>query len=161
MIKKIQRNNVLEALNLFNNYVESNKDSPSVSMYDRNEAAWISYFVNAVNEQEKGSPHYLVIGDYKDGLQGFILATSFQNYYNNQYVMDVKECAVNPDYKQPLWVVTRLFNEVMSHIKKHGGKYWRADSIRLHEDSLKYGKLLEKKYGGVMHFSVNGIIKGD
>ena len=66
MIKKIQRNNVLEALNLFNNYVESNKDSPSVSMYDRNEAAWISYFVNAVNEQEKGSPHYLVIGDYKD-----------------------------------------------------------------------------------------------
>ena len=161
MIKKIQKNNVLEALNLFNDYVEVNKDSPSISMYDRNEAAWINYFVTAVNEQEKSNPHYLVIGDYDNGLQGFILATSFQNYYNNQYVMDVKECAVSSSCAKPIWTVTKLFNEVMSHVKKHGGKYWRADSIRLHEESLKYGKLLEKKYKGVIHFSVNGIIKGD
>ena len=161
MIRKLHSNDTIKTITLMNEYIEANKDSPSISMLDRKESVWVSYLVNAIHEQLSNNPHYIVVGDFdnNNNLNGFILAASFQSYYNNSTIMDIKDCVVKPGDKNGAYIVVRLFNEVMNHIKQYGGKHWRADSIRVNEDSLKYGKFLQKKYGGVIHFSINGIIK--
>jgi len=156
MIKKIEDNDVFEAIKLMKKYVDAN---PSFG-YDYNEAVWIKYFLSIVEKQNQDDPHYIAIGDYdKDKLKGFLSASTFVNYYNNQWVMDVKDCVVDIDNKNNSFIVYRLFDYMVEHIKKHGGKHWRADSIRTEEDAIKYSRFLQKRYNSVMNISVRGVIE--
>jgi len=153
MIKKIEDNDVFEAIKLMKKYTD---DNPAFG-YDYNEAVWIKYFLSIVEKQDA---HNIAIGDYNKGkLKGFLTASAFINYYNNQWVMDVKDCVVDIDNKNNAFIVYRLFDYMIKHIKKHGGKHWRADSIRTEEDAIKYSRFLQKRYNSVMNISVRGVIE--
>ena len=156
MIRTIEDNNVFEAIKLMNKSTEDN----NYYGYERNEAVWIEYFLSLIKKQKEGSPHSLVIGDYDeaDNLRGFLSASTFNNYYNNQWVMDVKDCIVDHDYNNA-FVVYRLFDYMIKHITENGGKTWRADSVRGEEEALQYGRFLQKRYNAELHVSVRGIIQ--
>lgn len=152
MIKNIEDNDVFEAIKLMNKSTEQ-IDYP----YARNEAVWIKYFLSLVEKQREGDPHALVIGYYaNDKLRGFLSAATFVNYYNNEYIMDVKDCIVDHEHCLNGIVVCRLFEAMIKHVKEHGGKSWRADSIHSTQDAMRYGRFLEKRYNGQIHISVRG-----
>jgi len=154
MIKKIEDNNVFEAIKLMD---KSTKDNNYYG-YERNESVWIQYFLSLVEKQKEGSPHALVIGDYQDGaLRGFLSAATFSNYYNKEWVMDVKDCIVDHDHNNA-FVVYRLFDAMIAHIKEHGGKHWRADSVRGEQEALDYGRFLQHRYNAELHVSVRGVL---
>lgn len=155
MIKKLEDNNVLEAIQLMN---KSTQDNEYHFGYSRNEAVWIKYFLELV-EKQKQTPHALVIGDYIDGtLRGFLSAESFINYYNNEYIMDVKDCIVDHDHNNA-YTIYRLFDAMIAHTKKHGGKQWRSDSIMGEQEALDYGRFLQHRYDAALHVSVRGVIQ--
>jgi len=155
MIKLIEDNDVLEAITLMHNSTQG-----KFYGYERNEAIWIEYFLSLVKKQKEGNLHALVIGDYDktNKLRGFLSASTFSNYYDHQWVMDVKDCIVDHNYNNA-FVVYRLFDHMMKHIKKSGGKHWRADSVRSEEEALKYGRFLQKRYNAELHVSVRGVIQ--
>ncbi len=154
MIKLIEDNNVFEAIQFMKNYTVDNGEFYG---FEYNEAVWIKYFLEIV-EQQKHSPHYLAIGYYNNGLKGFLTAQSYNNYYNNKYVMDVKDCIVNLKNNNNAYIVYKLFDKMIKHTKLNGGMLWRADSVREGSQSLKYGKLLKHRYNAEMYTSVRGII---
>ena len=154
MIRLIEDNNVFEAIQFMKNYTVDNGEFYG---FEYNEAVWIKYFLEIV-EQQKHSPHYLAIGYYNNGLKGFLTAQSYNNYYNNKYVMDVKDCIVNLKNNNNAYIVYKLFDEMIKHTKLNGGMLWRADSVREGSQSLKYGKLLKHRYNAEMYTSVRGII---
>ena len=47
---------------------------------------------------------------------------------------------------------------MVEHTKKHGGKHWRADSVRGESDSFKYGELLKRRYNAEVSASIRGVI---
>jgi len=154
MIKLIEDNNVYEAITLMNKTVTEGKHNA----YERNEYVWIQAFLTLIEEQRKENPLVLVIGDYdkNNNLRGFLSAAAFNNYYDGLCVMDVKDCIVNHDYNNNAFVVYRLFDAMVAHVKKHGGKYWRADSIREEQEALDYGRFLQHRYNAKLHVSVRG-----
>ena len=154
MIKLIEDNNVFEAIQFMKNYTIDNGEFYG---FEYNEAVWIKYFLEIV-EQQKHSPHYLAIGYYNKELKGFLTAQSYNNYYNNKYIMDVKDCIVNLQNKNNAYIVYKLFDSMIKHTKKYGGKHWRADSVRGESASLRYGKLLVKRYNAKLNTSIRGII---
>ena len=154
MIKYIEDNDVFEAIQLMDKSTKEN----AYGGYERNEAVWISFFLNIVAKQKEGSPHYLALGEYKNNkLIGFILASTFKSYYNNHYTMDVKDCIVDSNTATP-FTVTKLFDAMLQHVKHHGGLRWRADSIRDEGHSKNYAKLLQIKYGAKLYYSAHGEI---
>jgi len=155
MITIIGDNDVLEAINLMNASV----DMEEYKYKKRNESAWIAFFLELVHEQ-KESPHALVIGDYDETnkLKGFLSAKSYVDYYNLEHIMDVKDCRVDRNYNNA-FTVYRLFDYMIGHIKKNGGKSWRADSIESEEEGQAYAKFLAKRYNTKTHVSVRGIIQ--
>ena len=154
MIRAIGQNDVLEAILLMKKSNEQNdyKDT------EYNENAWISFFCSLVHKQSKKDPNALVLGYYDNDLKGFLSASTFVSYYNNQTTMDVRDCIVDKTYNYTSKLVHELFTHMIDHTKEHGGKYWRADSIQPYDDALRYGKFLEKRFNGNLHISVRGKI---
>lgn len=152
MIRGLTHNDTVECINLMNKYSFH-------AHYERDEAIWIKHFINHVIEYNKGNPHFLAIGDFDSDeyLNGFLIAGSFRNYYNESYVMDVKDCILEEE-KFPARSAMRLFDAMIEHVKKHGGKHWRADSIRDGHFGQKYCEFLCKKYDAKLHHGVRGII---
>jgi len=156
MIKKLEENNVFEAIQLMD-IATKQKFSHSI-VVKRNEAQWISFLISIIREQKKGDPNYLAIGEYqKDELRGFMLANTFINHYNDEPIMDVKDCIVDFEKSTP-YTVIRLYDYMIEHTRKHNGKRWRADSIRNQEDTLKYTKLLQHKYNAELFYAAHGNI---
>ena len=154
MIKLIEDNDVFEAIQLMNKSTKENL----YGGYERNEAAWISFFLKIVAKQKENNPHYIAIGEYKDNkLIGFLLGSTYNSYYNNLCTMDVKDCIVDKNTATP-FTVTKLFDAMINHVKSHGGSRWRADSIRMIEHSENYVNLLKLKYGAETYYSAHGII---
>jgi len=157
MIKLIGHNDVFEAIKLMNKSTMDNE----YKGFDRNETVWISFLLDLVKKQAEGSPHALVIGDYDkttNALKGFLSASTFYSYYNTDCIMDVHDCIVNHDYNNA-YVVYRLFDYMIEHIKKNKGRYWRADSVRGEQEALDYGRFLQKRYKAQLHVSVRGDIQ--
>ena len=153
MIRLIEDNDTLDAILLMKKYTMNNGDFFG---FEYNEAAWMRYFLDIV-EQQKTNPHYLAIGDFtKDNMVGFLTATSYANHYNNKYIMDVKDCIVDLENKNNAFIIYRLFDSMIEHTKKHGGKHWRADSVRGEGDSFKYGELLKRRYNAEVSASIRG-----
>ena len=153
MIRGLTHNDAVECINLMNKYSYH-------AHYERNETMWIQHFLHHIVEANKGNPHYLAIGDWdKDEyLNGFLIGGSFKNYYNQSYVFDVKDCILEEE-KFPARSALRLFNYMTEHVKKHGGKHWRADSIRDGDAGKQYCEFLSKKYNAKLHHGVRGIIE--
>ena len=157
MIKPIEDNSVFEVIKLMNENVAKH----NAVGYKRNEAAWIAFFLDVVKKQKDGDPNYFAVGEYKDNkLIGFLLATTFNSYYNGVTTMDVKDCIMHESLSTP-FTVTKLFDAMIAHTKTHGGTRWRADSIRSEHNSHQYAKLLNVKYGAELYFSVHGEINMD
>ena len=160
MIVLITDNMITECIDLMNVSVSQNDYEP----YGKNERCWIEHLTTHVKEQGNGNPRFLAIadlGESPDGskyIKGFMLASAFINYYTQEYVMDVKDCIVDSDYRNA-FTVSRLFNAMIDHTKKHGGKYWRADSIRDPEKAKEYSEFLQKKYNAVPFHGVHGKIE--
>jgi hypothetical protein len=155
MIKLIEDNTVLDCINLMHT---STKDKTFFG-YEGNQAVWITFFLGLVKRQKEKDPHALVIGDYKDNqLRGFLSACTFVNYYNNTYTMDVKDCIVDHNYNNA-FTIYRLFDYMIDHLKKYGGKNWRADSVRSGQEGLDYAAFLQKRYNTDTHVSVRGVIQ--
>jgi hypothetical protein len=155
MIKLIEDNDVLEAINLM---AKSTKDKTFFG-YEENQAIWIEFFLGLVKRQKENDPHVLVVGDWDNkNLRGFLSASTFSNYYNNSWVMDVKDCIVDHDYNN-VFVVYRLFDYMIEHVKKHDGKHWRADSVRSGDEGTNYAKFLNRRYNTETHVSVRGVIQ--
>ena len=157
MIVYINDNMILECIDLMHKSTEDNDYSP----YERNERCWIEHFTTHVREQGSGNPRYLAIADVDSEAQyikGFLICSAFQNYYTQEWVMDVKDCIVDHDYHNGKTVI-RMFDFMIDHVKKHGGKYWRADSIRSSDKAEEYALFLQKKYGAIPFSGVHGKIE--
>jgi hypothetical protein len=154
MIKKLEDNDVFEAMMLMNKTITEKKHDA----YKKNEYIWIQSFMSLIEEQRKENPCVLVIGDYDSNnkLRGFLSASAFVNSYDGKYVMDVRDCIVNHDYKNNAFVIYRLFDAMINHVKEKGGKYWRADSIRSEQEAFDYGRFLQHRYNAKLHVSVRG-----
>jgi len=72
--------------------------------------------------------------------------------------MDVKDCIVDHDYNNA-FVVYRLFDAMIEHVKVNGGRHWRADSIRGEQEALDYGRFLQHRYNAALHVSVRGVLQ--
>lgn len=158
MIRKLEQNDVLEAANLMD---KTNMDD-YFHGYDRNEAVWIKFFIELVQGQLQGDPNYLAVGSFdSDGkMVGFLTAKTFNNYYTNEPIMDVKDCIIDPANEgRNGFIVARLFDYMIEHTKSHGGSQWRADSIHSFAKAEKYAKFLQKRYDAAIHTSVRGVIK--
>ena len=155
-IRGLTHNDTVECINLMNKYSFH-------AHYERDEAMWIKYFIEHVIESNKDNPHYLALGCFDDDgyLLGFLIGSSFKNYYNQSFVFDVKDCIIDEERGKLLAAKTamKLFNEMIAHVKKHGGKHWRADSIRDGHDGLQYCEFLSRKYKAKLHYGVRGIIE--
>lgn len=156
MIVSITDNMVKECIDLMQISYTQNEYQP----YEKNERCWIEHLLNHVKEHNSGNPKYLAIADYdetKGFIKGFILASAFVNYYTQEYVMDVKDCIVDHEYQNARTVI-KLFDAMIAHVKEHGGKHWRADSIRANDKAIQYTEFLQKKYNAVPFAGVHGTI---
>jgi hypothetical protein len=156
MIISITDNMVKECIDLMEISYNQNDYKP----YNKNERCWIEHFLKHVTEHNNGNPKYLAIADYdetKGFIKGFMLASAFVNYYTQEYVMDVKDCIVDHEY-QNARTVARLFDTMIAHVKEHGGKHWRADSIRANDKAIQYTEFLQRKYNAVPFAGVHGTI---
>jgi hypothetical protein len=153
MIKTIEDNNMYECIQLMHKSLQELDHQ----LYGRNERYWIEHLSTHVGEQANNNPLFIAIGDYASNgsLRGFMLASAFRNFYNKEWVMDVKDCIVDQDYNNA-FTVTRLFNYMIDHVKQHGGTYWRADSIRAGNQAIEYIEFLAKKYNAIPFHGVHG-----
>jgi len=154
MIRAIGQNDVLEAILL----MKQSNNQNNYKDIEYNESAWITFFCGLVNKQSKKDPNALVIGYYDNTLKGFLSASTYTSYYNNNIIMDVRDCIVDKSNKHNSKIVHELFTHMIDHTKEHGGKYWRADSVQEFDNALKYGKFLKKRFNGELHISVRGKI---
>ena len=156
MIRAIGLNDVWEAVLLMKQSTEEHNYPTLPNEYK--ESVWLGWLCNLIERQHKKDPNVLVLGYFDDGLKGYLAAEAFKCFYNNQAVMDVKDCIVKKNYKYNGKVVHELFTHMIDHTKEHGGKHWRADSIQGYDDALRYGKFLEKRFNGNLYVSVRGKI---
>ena len=156
MIKKLEEDSVFEAIKLMD--IATRQNFTHNLVIKRNEAKWIKFLIGVVQEQAMDNPNFLAIGEYQnDELRGFLLANTFINHYNDEPIMDVKDCIMDFEKSTP-YTVIRLYDYMMSHMVKHGCKRWRADSIRNQEDTLKYTKLLQHKDNADLFYAAHGNI---
>ena len=156
MIRAIGQNDVWEAVLLMRQSTEEHNYPTLPNEYV--ESVWLGWFCNLIERQHKKDPNALVLGYYDNNLKGYLAAEAFKCFYNNQAVMDVKDCIVKKNYKYNGKVVHELFTHMIDHTKEHGGKHWRADSIQGYVDAFRYGKFLKKRFKGNLYVSVRGKI---
>lgn len=157
MLRLLTNNDVVKVINLMDKSCTGN----SFHGYDRDEAVWTSFFLSVLAKQSQQDPNYIAVGyfDESDTLKGFLLASTFNNYYTNEPIMDVKDCIVDPSNKMNAKVVASLFDYMIYHTKKVGGKQWRADSIHEYDESKRYVEFLNKRYNCAIQFSARGVIE--
>lgn len=158
MIRFLEHNDVVEAINLMD---KTNMDD-YYHGYDRNEVVWVQYFCGLVNRQIQGDINVISIGDFdEDGkMLAFMTADTFNNYYTNEPIMDVKDCIIDPANEgRNAWSVIRLFDRMIELTKERGGRQWRADSIHSYDRADKYAQFLQKRYGAAIHTSARGVIQ--
>tara|TARA_X000001388_G_scaffold75944_2_gene71969 strand:+ start:702 stop:1175 length:474 start_codon:yes stop_codon:yes gene_type:complete len=155
MIKKLTNNDTVKVITLMNNYIATGQN---IIGLQRDEAVWITFFLNILKEQNHNNPHYFAYGDFEgDTLKGFLLASTYTSHYNAHIIMDVKDCIVDLNHNTT-YTVIRLFNTLMDYIKKNKGMRWRADSIRAEKHTEQYARLLKLKYNADIYFSAHGKI---
>ena len=157
MLRLLTNNDVVKVVNL----MDKSCKQAYFHGYERNEGVWTAFFLSILAKQEQQDPNYIAVGyfDNNENLKGFLLASTFNNYYTNEPIMDVKDCIVDPDNKLNAKVVASLFDYMIYHTKKVGGKQWRADSIHEYEDSKRYVEFLNKRYNCAIQFSARGVIE--
>lgn len=158
MIRQLEDNDAAACVALMNKSWHDN-EGYSVGYDNKNEVSWILHLTKHITEAQV-NPHFFTRGSWnEDGdLKGFFLASTFVNYYTSEHTMDVKDCIVDQDIGNTVFTTVRFFDEMMAHIKKNGGLYWRADSVRSLGNCEKYAQLLEKRYNATRSLSMRGRI---
>lgn len=158
MIKLMSSNDILEASNL----MSDTWNMDEYRGYDRNEALWIQGLINIVHKQLTDNPNVLAIKHVDDEGKtlGFMLCEIYNESYSGKPVMDVKDMIV--DYTvgrvNNVKTVKACFDYMIEHIKKHGGKDWRADSIHSGKHAKAYAEFLNKQYNCTIRYGARGII---
>lgn len=156
ILKRIEDNDLIDCILI----MKSSTIDVDFVGYSENQRAWITYFAGLI-KQSQTTPNIIVHGIFEDNkLLGFMSAATFESYYDEKVIMDVKDCIVDESLSQlkKAKTVAKLFDNMIEHTKKHGGKNWRADSIRPYDESFKYAEFLRKRYGCAIHFSARGVI---
>ena len=149
MIKILEDNNVLDCILLMDKSRKDNDYGP----YSDNERVWIEHLTHHIKD-----PHCLAIGDFDgDELRGFMLCSTFRNFYTHELVSDVKDCIVDQN-RNNVFTVTRLFNAMIAASKEAGIKTWRADSLRASDKADEYVEFLSRKYNARPFRGVHGTI---
>ena len=156
MLRLLNNNDVVQVINL----MDKTGNDDNYHGYYRDEAIWTAFFINILAKQFQEDPNYIAVGYFNSNkLKGFLLANTFNNYYTNEPIMDVKDCIVDPDNPLNAKVVASLFDYMIYHTKKVGGKQWRADSIHTYKNSKRYVEFLNKRYNCAIQFSARGVIE--
>ena len=154
MIRPLEDNDAVSCILLMDQSWHHN-DGYSVGYRNKNEVSWIEHLMQHIREAQS-NPHYFTMGVWDGRLKGYMLASTFRNYYTEEWTMDVKDCIIDPELKNPAFTVIRLYDAMFKHMKENNGVYWRADSVREFHHCEQYAKLLEKKYNGVTSLSIRG-----
>lgn len=157
-MRQLEDNDVVDCVNLMiESFNRNNGYGPGYR--NKNEARWVKFLLHNI-EEAKTSPHYFNRGAWREGeLVGFFLASTFESYYTRQWVMDVKDCIVKDD-RNTAFIVNGFYNAMFDHMREHGGKHWRADSVRSYENCEKYAQFLHKRYNATISLSMRGEIGG-
>ena len=156
MIRPLEDNDTVSCILLMDQSWHHN-NGYSVGYTNKNEASWVRHLMEHISKS-KDNPHFFTMGNWaEDGhFNGFMLASTFRNYYTEEWTMDVKDCIVDHRLKNTAFTVIRLYDAMFEHMKQHNGIYWRADSVREFNDCAQYSRLLEKRYNGVTSLSIRG-----
>ena len=156
MYRKLEDNDVVQCCTLLLKSFQHN-DGYGVGFDTPNQAGWVDHLLTHLREQKAGNMHFFTCGSFTDEgrMKGFFLASTFHNKYIDEWVMDVKDCIVDHEFNTA-FMTAHFFDEMMTHIKENGGKYWRADSVRSLEDCHKYSEFLRKRYNARTYLSMNG-----
>lgn len=157
-LKKIGKEEAIDCMQL----MKASTKGDDYHGYEYDEINWCSYFMGIVKKQYEGDVNHIAHCVYRDGhLLGFMTGSTFNNYYNNTPIMDVKDMIVDESQSQltKAKVTMKLFDNMIEYTKSKGGTQWRADSIRTEELAMNYAKFLQKKYGCAIHTSARGIIE--
>lgn len=156
MIRQLEDNDAAACIALMNKSWHDN-DGYSVGYDNKNEVSWILHLTKHISEAQT-NPHFFTLGSWDDKgkLKGFFLASTFKNYYTDEWTMDVKDCIVDQDVGNTVFMTIRFFDRMMNHVRENGGVYWRADSVRGFDDCEKYKRLLEKRYNATASLSMRG-----
>ena len=158
MIKELEDNDMVACINLMDQSWVYN-EGYGVGYTNKNEYSWINHLMEHIINA-KDNPHYVAIGYWRDDqLLAFLLASTFKNFYSTEWTMDVKDCIVDHS-KNTVFAVTAMMDWLMKHIDDNGGKYWRADTVRDYDNSLKYATFLANRYDGYISHTVRGKIGG-
>ena len=151
MIRILEDNDVMACMILMNKSLQDNNYGP----YERNERVWLEHLCHHIRDEK-----CLAMGDWEgDKLRGFMLVSTFRNFYTKEIVSDVKDCIVDHDYNNA-FTVTRLFNAMIEASKAAGIKHWRADTLRAGDKAEEYVEFLRKKYDARPFTGVHGTIGG-
>ena len=157
MIRQLEDNDAVQCINLMNQSWDRNAGY-GLGYTNKNEVSWIEHLLQHIR-QAKSDPNYFTSCVEEDGkIKGFLLASTFRNFYTEEWTMDVKDCIVDEEGRNSAFMVIKMYDEMMDHIQTNGGIYWRADTVRSWEHCQKYARLLEKKYGATTSLSMRGRI---
>ena len=159
MIRPLEDNDAVQCINLMSKSWDRN-DGYGLGYINKNEVSWIEHLMQHIRGQ-RSDANYFTQGVFEDGqVTAFLLASTFRNFYTEEWTMDVKDCIVDDENRNTVFAVTRLYDAMFEHMKQHGGIYWRADSVRSYENCEKYAKFLQKKYNASISLSMRGSIGG-
>ena len=157
MIRKLEDNDAVQCINLMAKSWDRN-DGYGTGYRNKNEVSWIEHLMQHIRGA-KSDPNYFTQCVVRDGqIKAFLLASTFRNFYTEEWTMDVKDCIVDDEDRNTVFMVIKMYDEMMQHIEQSGGIYWRADTVRSWKHSLKYARLLEKKYDATTSLSMRGRI---
>ena len=156
MYRQLEDNDASDCIALMKKSWHDN-EGYSVGYQEKNEVSWILHLTKHLSEAPN-NPHFFTQGAWSDEgkLKGFFLASTFTNYYNGQFTMDVKDCIIDQDIGNTSFVAVRFFDSMFEHMKKYGGDYWRADSVRTYDNCEKYAEFLCKRYNATASLSMRG-----
>lgn len=157
ILKKVGKTEAIQCMNL----MRETCLVMSFGGYEYDEINWCTFFMDVVKRQDQGDLNYMAYAVYKDSdLLGFMTCNTFQNYYNETPIMDVKDMIVDETAGRftKAKVTAMLFDNMIKYVKSHGGKQWRADTVRTYEESEAYANFLKKRYDCSVSFSMRGTI---
>ena len=83
MIKQLHNNSVIQCINLMEKSLQHNQ----YEAYPENQRCWIQHLTKHIEEQVKGNPHYIAVGDFDDDqLHGFLLVSQSRSMWSNSRV---------------------------------------------------------------------------
>jgi len=166
-IRNIMDNDICQLISLCERIFgpQAQGDNKDGLGFNYNEYTWIQNTLNLYQQSKDPTSGYLAIGCF-DGnkLLGFLTAGYFSNWYDGNYVADLKDICTDTTHDSYHEVFEKLFKNFIDHYVSFGVTHWRADSIRSNNDAgLKFGNYIKKIFSEeneiVLNTSIRGVFK--